>query len=270
MSEAERIATEEQGYEYLNRLVHASIPKAIPSTKYQAIDATSYATMSAPGPKREWAKTKNGNEDDPDEEEKEFVPYEKDYQLDDSKYVRQRSGVHDPNARWGYQTATNGNGNQDMFFGHSAIASVAFYTKDSPYRALKLITAMMVIPNATDHSAATLRLINDHLVPCHSNNFALLTDRDFTKAKSENWSEHLLTTGIEQFIDMRKDDLKIRLDKDTGVIMFTGWPFLPWTPKKLFKAITRPQRFTTNPDNPDAQIMAFQAAIAALELKRPE
>src|SRR5690625_3971903 len=197
--------------------------------------------------------------------DRDFVPYEKDYQRDNSKYAPQRTGAHDPDGRWGYQTPTPGNGMQDTFFGHSALASVASYTKDSPYRELKLVTAMMVIPNATDHSAATLRMINDHLIPFHGSDFTLLTDRGFTNAKPENWADHRRAAGIELVIDMRKDDVKIRRDKDTGVIMFAGAPFLPWTPEALFEAVSRPVRYTTNPENPEEHIEAFHAAIAALD-----
>ena len=266
LTEKERIATEKQGYEYLNRLVHASIPQALPSAQYQAIDATSYPTMSAPPPKPESMTTKKSKKGKrKTSSKKEFPPYEKDYQRDGSAFVRQRTGAHDPDGRWGYQTPTNGNGMQDTFFGHSALASVASYTKASPYRELKLVTAMMVIPNATDHSAATLRMINDHLIPFHGTDFTLLTDRGFTNAKPENWADHLLAAGIEQVIDMRKDDLQIRRDKDTGVIMFAGAPFLPWTPEALFEAVSRPVRYTTNPDNPEEHIEAFHAAIEALD-----
>lgn len=138
LTQEQRIERETAFLAALARMIQAS-SEAAGLTDVVAIDATSMPSWSR-GARQ--APSQRGE----------------DYRLDDSTFVRSPTVAHDPDGRWGYQTATHDKGDADRFFGYSMLTASTTFAKGSASKPLKLITAMTLIPANTPPTSPTLRI----------------------------------------------------------------------------------------------------------------
>lgn len=197
-----------------------------------------------------------------------------DYRLDDSTFVTKPTEAWDPDARWGYQTATHNKYDADRFFGFQMLTASTTFARGSLEQPLKLITAMTLVPANAPVPGPTLRLLDE--LSLHQPLTTVLVDRGFSMATHANWAGPILERGLDQVVDLADNQRGPVLDPSTGVLMIDGWPCAPWTPRHLHK-IARPPRFALKKPGPTASsrrraeysrnlaaLLDFQAAQAEL------
>ncbi|KRD43891.1 hypothetical protein ASE38_06785 [Cellulomonas sp. Root930] len=248
LTQEQRVEREAVFVGYLARMIHAS-SDAAGISDVVAIDATSMPSWSR-GARQ--ARSQKGE----------------DYRLDNSTFVAAPTSAHDPDGRWGYQTATHDKGDADRFFGYSMLTASTTFDKGSAQQPLKLITAMTLIPANAPVAAPTLRMIDD--LASRQRLREVIVDRGFSMGLSEHWADPLLARGIDQNFDLADKQRGSFLDRHTGALMIDGWPCAPWTPKHLHK-IARPPRFALKTPGPRAKAdrrIQYQRDLAALETFR--
>lgn len=232
LSADERAEREDETFRWLNELIRASIPRGIPHAKVLGVDATSLRTAARPVGDLPSAKG------------------EDDYRSDTCAFARQRGGSWDRDARHGHQTKTHENGD-DSFFGHSLLAGVGIHPEKSEYATLNLVETLLVTPNGYNVPKPTLRMLDEYRSAGHALE-KVIVDRGFSYWEAEGWARELLARDIDQTLDMHTSDRGMRPDLATGVIMIDGWPYVPWTPKRLHQ-IPPPPRFKVNAPKPGAK-----------------
>lgn len=250
MTADERAAWEDETFRLLNELIRASIPVDIPHAPTLGVDATSMRTAARPRGKLPSAMGQD------------------DYRGDDSAFARQKSGSWDPDARHGHQTKTFHNG-KDSFFGHVTTAGVGIHPANTEFASLKLVETLVVTPNGYNVPKPTLRMLDEYRAAGHRLD-KILVDRGYSYWDADEWADELLARGIAQTQDMHPNDRGPRADAATGVVMIDGWPYLPWTPKRLHQ-IPRPPRFVVSEPGPGAdqeKWVTYRRDLAALEAFR--
>ncbi|MBO3095552.1 hypothetical protein [Cellulomonas dongxiuzhuiae] len=198
-----------------------------------------------------------------------------DYRLDDSTFVLNPTQAWDPDARWGYQTATHNKYDAKRFFGYQMLTVSTSFAKGSPEQPLKLITAMKLVPGNASVAGPALRMIDSLMARQPVSE--VIVDRGFSMATHDHWADPVLQRGLDQVFDLAEVQRGPVLDHQTGVMMIDGWPCAPWTPRHLHK-IARPPRFALKKPGPNANpkhtaeyetnlaaLRVFQAAQAELE-----
>lgn len=231
LSAEERAVKEDELFAWLNTTIRAAIPEEIDLATAIAIDGSSGPTWARPGSPAPSAKK------------------EADYRGGASAFARQATDAWDPDARWFHETRTHEKGT-DQTFGHSMIAGVGVYDAKSPFRSLHLVQAMTLTPNGYNNPAPSLRMLDEHTSAGHELR-TILADRGFSNWDVDDWANELRARDIDQIIDIHPKDSGSLPDPETGATLSNGWPYLPWTPKRLLK-ITRPTRFTLTEPKPDA------------------
>ncbi|MGP7960671.1 hypothetical protein ACTVCO_07660 [Sanguibacter sp. A247] len=234
-------------HEWLNALVRASLPDSLPVAEMHAIDASAIPAWS------------RGKERATDAQRAAGQP---------------ATASVDPDADWGYRTVTTDSASED-FFGYHLNAAVTSYTPGSPWQSIKAIAAFDLVAANAGLTESTINLLDDALLP-YAPGTTILVDRGYSNWVAPAWADQLHARGVTQYLTMYPNDLKIREDPGTGVIMFAGWPYSPWTPRDLFQ-ITAPRNFSLAPLAPNAAestrrrhklalepIEEFHAKIAAL------
>ncbi|MEO7125095.1 MAG: transposase, partial [Nakamurella sp.] len=159
----------------------------------------------------------------------------------------------DPDAVWGYQTATYAKGiKSNRVYGYQGVA-LCRMDPEGP----KLIEKFTLAPGNSDGARAALTMIthmqaqrSDHSEPPVTH---LASDRGFSKVVPENWATPLRELGIEQIIDLMPNEQRaiytevpVIVNGHRGlhkVLMIDGWPHHIATPKHLH-TIKRPATLT--------------------------
>jgi hypothetical protein len=154
------------------------------------------------------------------------------------------SRASDPEARWGYRTATYDN-KSSLFFGYELVAA----TRGLPVRKCDnpepaLIEGFRLIPANADQPAAALQLFDalnrrEDMTTLHE----VISDRGFSYASSDRWARPLLERGLRQVLDVHPADPRLVIDESTGVLMGNGWPMCPAMPDRL-KRLDRPSNLS--------------------------
>ncbi|EYR62987.1 hypothetical protein N866_03850 [Actinotalea ferrariae CF5-4] len=247
LSAEERAARERDFITAMNRLIAASRPLDVPAASTLALDASGFATAARPVNSLPSSK------------------HEADYQPDTSAFARQTSRSHDPDGRWDYCTRTHQKGSRRVF-GYQIIGGVGVHAPEGPFGGLHLFQAFALVPGGYMKAAPTVRLL-DAYQEIGNPTPRLVVDRGFSRWTTETWADELRARGIEQVFDLHPQDRGARKDLATGVLMIDGWPYAPWTPKRLHN-IPVPAKLVVKPPRKRAsekKKAKYRRAIAALE-----
>lgn len=172
----------------------------------------------------------------------------------------------DPDARWGHKTPTPSNDSKDVY-GYQINAAATAYTPGSKYQSLKAVIAFDFKQANADLAPSTITMLDEHILP-FAPDADIVVDRGYSQWAADRWANLLTERGINQHLDLKKDDLKAVADLDpitstgsskaTGVRMFAGWPFAPHTPPSCSRSSVSP----VSPNSPCAPAPPTRSASA--------
>ena len=160
-------------------------------------------------------------------------------------------GLSDPDAHWGHKTAGVGETSEIFGYENHVLMQVPDYGQDVSDIPL-LIRRLALIPSAKSNANQMLKLIDQ--LPKHQPVGDLLVDRWYSNLRTENWADGLTRRGINQVLDLRKDDHGFSL-RDR-MLWTAGVPHCPGTPQQL-GTIRRPGPANRTPN----AVEQFETAI---------
>lgn len=107
-------------------------------------------------------------------------------------------------------------------------------------------SSLSVTPNGYNTPKPTVQMLDEYRDAGHSLT-KVLVDRGFSFWDATGWANELLERDIAQTIDMHSADHGSRPDPTTGVLMIDGWPYVPWTPKRLHQIPPPPRLVVREP-----------------------
>jgi len=194
----------------LDLLLDGTSPKHLPAPMSYALDGTAIDSWARPG-------------------RSQAVHAEADHAVDSAPRDNQlnlsanRSARHsfDRDAAHGYRTKTYDNGS-NYVFGYHAFAMVGVMPVGTdPSARPKLIDRLVLAPANVSAIGPALRMI-DSLRTSERPIEELLSDREFSYKKSEDWARPLRERGISQVMDLHDGDRGIR--DYNGIAMIDGTP----------------------------------------------
>jgi hypothetical protein len=144
----------------------------------------------------------------------------------------------DLDAMWGYRTKTYDN-KTDVVFGYQCIAGTRIPPVGGADEPL-LVEFIALVPGNQNGVGETIEAL-DRLRADGVKTREIVADRGFSYAVPEKWADRLRDRGIEQVLDLHKNDRGALLHDDDGYLMIDGWPHCPSIPDHL-KKIQRPAR----------------------------
>ena len=146
-------------------------------------------------------------------------------------------GTSDPDAAWGYRTATMNKGNSKKFFGYDlygfvSVPPIGISGEEHP----ALIRRIELRPASSSEATTTIPAL-DALTESGLEVNKVIIDRGFSYKTANTWANQLRDRDIEQVLDMHPAE-RGRIDHH-GIAMIDGWPHCPATPQQL-EALNRP------------------------------
>lgn len=191
----------------VDKLLAATTKHLEPASRY-AVDATSIESWGK-GKRRSSKKSKSSKDD-------QELP---------------RYSV-DPDAAWGYRTATYGH-RSNIFFGYHLTSVVRVGAVNAAPYSQPLMTERILLSPANLDDVPDAVVALDRLMEQVGPVLELMADRGYSNKVPESWARPLRVRGIEQVIDMMPSDHGARPDAQHGYIMLDGWPHDPSVPEHL-------------------------------------
>lgn len=258
LDEYERTARREALQEVVDSLLGATTAN-LPAADRLAIDATSIESFARG--KSRGAKNKKGS--------KNKAPTD----TIDAQLCRYSA---DPDASWGYRTATYGLRNK-MFFGYHLTSAVRVGPMGLPDSQPMMTERIQLNPANVSDVPDAIGAIDRHIAQVGPL-LEVIVDRGYSYKVAEDWARPLRERNIEQVIDMMPSDHGATTDPLHGYVMLDGWPHDPSVPEHLY-VIPRPSNFTIKEPGADAtweeraeyqrrvvELASFNARIAERQL----
>lgn len=154
------------------------------------------------------------------------------------------STAFDPDATWGYRTRIYQN-KSNIFFGYDVFSLTRVPPVGGTYAGSPALTERIVVtPAATDVVDPALGML-DRLRADGQPVTVLLADRAWSYKLPDRWAHQLRARGIEQVVDLHRNDYGAR-DLD-GIRMIAGTAHCPATPDELID-IRRPATLGAGPE----------------------
>lgn len=222
LSDEERADRSARLQRIVDRLLAATMPQHIVHTGAYALDETGLWSWCRGSRK---ACTKGDGSDDALKAGSDAVSGE----ADDTAKPDEGKPSADPDARWGYKTAKEGE--KELFFGYSAFAVTRVHPVGaSADSGPKLVERILLAPAATDVVAPGLALI-DGLQAGGQRVSEVLADRAWSYKTPDRWAHELRRRGVEQVVDLHLRDYGVT--DQAGMRMVAGSPHCPAMPDDL-------------------------------------
>ncbi|GBE23195.1 MAG TPA: hypothetical protein ENH00_13545 [Actinobacteria bacterium] len=171
----------------------------------------------------------DGKEDTPDKADLAGIP--SDEKVDDDKAIALKPD-HDPDAAWGVKTHKNGG--EEVYYGYQESTLVQVpQGDDAADLEPRLIVRCEVTAASEDIVDVSLSLL-DRLKFAATD---LIVDRHYSYKAAKRWRDKLVTRGIDQHLDLRKDEQGFT--ELQHMRWAAGWPHCPATPD-VHASIPRP------------------------------
>ena len=202
-----------------NRLIEASTKDGLAATGDWAIDTTGIDAWS------------RGREAKPAEATSDASLNNEPDAPTDSPPATGLAETSDPDAAWGYRTATMNKGNSEMFFGYDlygfvSVPPIGVSAKDHP-----ALIGRIELRSASSSEAPTTIAAIDAIVETGTPVNKVIVDRGFSYKTEQTWANELRARGIEQVLDMHAAE-RGRVDHH-GIAMIDGTPHCPAIPQRL-------------------------------------
>ncbi|MCO5322611.1 MAG: hypothetical protein M9922_14560 [Microthrixaceae bacterium] len=237
-----------------NRLIEASTKDGLAATGDWAIDTTGIDAWS------------RGREAKPAEATSDASLNNEPDAPTDSPPATGLAETSDPDAAWGYRTATMNKGNSKKFFGYDlygfvSVPPIGISGEEHP----ALIRRIELRPASSSEATTTIPAL-DALTESGLEVNKVIIDRGFSYKTANTWANQLRDRDIEQVLDMHPAE-RGRIDHH-GIAMIDGWPHCPAISETLVE-ITRPKKLSVPRNDQDRSSAAavaideFRAGITA-------